>query len=140
VDWASHENQSGRMIEEMLDFNLATQTVADWIETHSNWEETLFIVTADHETGYLYGKKSGRDFWGWLTGAESRWWNLENRGINQLPGMQWYSKEHTNSLVPFYAKGMGAERFQTLADEYDSIRGPYLDNAELGRILFELMH
>ncbi|MBN2103665.1 alkaline phosphatase [bacterium] len=139
VDWASHDNQSGRMIEEMLDFNLATQTVVNWIESHSSWEETLLIVTADHETGYLLGKKSGSGLFGWLTGAEPRWRPIENRGKNQVPGMKWYSEEHTNSLVPFYAKGMGAQRFQTLADEHDPVRGPYLDNAELGRALFDVM-
>ncbi len=36
VDWASHANQSGRMIEEMLDFNAAVQEIIRWVHRHSN--------------------------------------------------------------------------------------------------------
>ncbi len=61
VDWAAHDNQSGRMIEELIDFNQAVQSAVDWVNTHSNWAETLIIVTADHETGYLTGPGSGKN-------------------------------------------------------------------------------
>ena len=53
VDWASHDNQSGRMIEEQIDFDNAVQAVVKWVKVNSNWGETLLIVTGDHETGYL---------------------------------------------------------------------------------------
>jgi alkaline phosphatase len=52
VDWASHANQSGRMIEEHIDFDNSVQAVVDWVQKNSNWGETLLIVTSDHETGY----------------------------------------------------------------------------------------
>jgi alkaline phosphatase len=51
VDWAAHANQSGRMIEEHMDFDRAVQAVVDWVNANSNWGETLLIVTNDHETG-----------------------------------------------------------------------------------------
>ncbi|MFA7484947.1 MAG: alkaline phosphatase, partial [Phycisphaerae bacterium] len=41
VDWAGHNNQSGRMIEEQVDFNKAVEAVIYWVGANSNWEETL---------------------------------------------------------------------------------------------------
>ncbi len=61
VDWAAHANQSGRLIEEMNDFNKSIEAVIRWIDTNSNWNETLVIITADHETGHLTGPGSGSD-------------------------------------------------------------------------------
>lgn len=37
------------------------------MEENSSWDETLLIVTADHETGYLSGP-SDEDHWKPLTG------------------------------------------------------------------------
>lgn len=130
VDWASHNNQSGRMIEEEIDFNRAVAAVVNWVEANSNWDETLVIVTADHETGYLTGPNSG-------SGEDGKpiWNPIENRGQGILPGMEWHSSGHTNSLVPFFAKGAGSELFHHYADEMDPIRGNYLDNAEVGKAL-----
>ncbi len=134
VDWAGHHNQSGRMIEEEIDFNRAAAAVVHWVEQNSNWDETLVIVTADHETGYLTGPHSGTD----ENGAPI--WNpIENRGKGILPGMEWHSGSHTNSLVPFFAKGAGSESFHQFADEIDPIRGNYLDNAEVGKALFLML-
>jgi alkaline phosphatase len=55
-----------------------------------------------------------------------------------LPGMEWHSGSHTNQLIPFYAKGRGARLFKKKADEFDPVRGPYLDNVELAEVLFDL--
>ena len=45
-----------RMLEENIDFDNAVQAVIDWVEdpsNGSNWDNTLLIVTADHECGHL---------------------------------------------------------------------------------------
>ncbi|MGC9328237.1 MAG: alkaline phosphatase, partial [Candidatus Hinthialibacter sp.] len=55
IDWASHGNQSGRLVEEQIDFDRAVEYTVSWIEKNSSWDETLLIVTADHECGYLTG-------------------------------------------------------------------------------------
>lgn len=120
VDWASHDNGSGRMIEEHMDFDMAVQAVVDWVRENSNWGETLVVVTSDHETGYLTG-----------LGSDPNWTPLVNNGEGILPGMEWHSGDHTNSLVPFYAKGDAGRIFTGFADEYDPVRGAYLDNIEL---------
>jgi alkaline phosphatase len=131
IDGASHDNHSGRMIEEMIDFNHAIQAVVSWVETHSSWRETLVIVTADHECGYLTGPGSG------VNAQDQPVWNpLVNHGKGNLPGMEWHSGDHTNSLAPFFAKGAGSHRFHSCADEIDPVRGKYLDNAEIGQVLF----
>ena len=128
VDWASHGNGSGRMIEEHIDFDKAVQAVVDWVQANSNWGETLLIVTGDHETGYLTGP-----------GSDPTWTPIVNNGVGVLPGMEWHSGDHTNSLLPLYAKGDAARKFRSFADEYDPVRGRYLDNSEFAQVLFWTM-
>ena len=125
VDWASHGNRSGRMIEEQIDFDNAVQAVLDWVKANSNWGETLLVVTGDHETGYLTGPGSG-----------PLWMPIVNNGAGVLPGMEWHSGSHTNSLIPLYAKGDAARMFKRYADEYDPVHGKYMDNTELAHVLF----
>ncbi len=126
VDWASHNNESGRMIEEQIDFNRSVESVVNWIEENSSWDETLLIITADHECGYLWGPGSGVE--------EPLWRPLVNNGAGNLPGMAWFSGDHTNSLVPFYAKGAGAEGFFQEIIGRDPRRGPYIDNTAIKRV------
>lgn len=135
VDWAAHENNSARVVEEQLDLEDAVQAAIDWVEANSSWDKTLIIVTADHETGYLTGPGSGPG----ENGAPPVWNAIENRGKGVLPGMEWHSGSHTNSLVPLYAKGAGADILERFADENDPIRGAYVDNTEIAKTIFEAM-
>jgi alkaline phosphatase len=48
VDWANHDNNIDNSIGAVLSGDAAVKTITDWVETHSNWNETLLIVTADH--------------------------------------------------------------------------------------------
>jgi alkaline phosphatase len=109
VDWAAHENQTGRMIEEWAGFHDAIQAVCDWVEANGGWEENLVIVTADHETGYLQ------------------------------PTWAWRIKDHTNQMIPLFAKGSGADRLSARMRVTDPVRGPTLDNTDIGRVLLELL-
>ena len=133
VDWASHSNQPGRIIEEEIDFNNAVDAVVNWVKKTSNWGETLVIVTGDHETGYITGPDSG-DF------GEGPIWNpLINNGKGNLPGMEFHSKSHTNSLIPFYAKGRFSYMFKQISHEnFDPIRGRYIDNTDIGKLILSL--
>jgi len=133
VDWAGHKNQSGRLIEEQIDFNRAVEAVLLWIALNSSWRETLVIVTSDHETGYLTGPKSGAS-------SDGPVWNpLANRGVGKTPEMEWHSTGHTNSLVPFYAKGAGARLFRRRAQNCDPVRGCYLNNTCIAGVVFRLL-
>ncbi len=48
IDWAGHSNDAGTMLHELLKFDEAIQTVYEWAKDR---EDTIVIVTADHETG-----------------------------------------------------------------------------------------
>ncbi|MGJ0489418.1 alkaline phosphatase [Methylobacter sp.] len=48
IDWASHRNDTGLLLHEMLRFNDMLNEVLGWA---ANRQDTLIIVTADHETG-----------------------------------------------------------------------------------------
>jgi alkaline phosphatase len=126
VDWAGHSNRLGRMIEEESDFNDAVQAVVDWVEANSDWNDTLLIVTADHETGHLWGPGSG---------LPNNFTALVNNGAGYLPGAQYYSTGHTNALVPLCARGKGAELFSGYADQSDPRRGLYVDNTEIFAVM-----
>ncbi len=133
VDWAGHANQSGRVIEEQMDFNKAVEAVNAWVRENSNWGETLLIVTGDHETGYLTGPASG-------TESDPMWMSIVNNGAGVLPGMEWNSGNHTNSIIPLYAKGDAARLLKSYADESDPVRGSYIDNTEITELVRQAMN
>ena len=58
IDWASHRNDTGLLLHEMLRFNDTLNTVLDWA---ANRQDTLVIVTADHETGGFGFSYSGEN-------------------------------------------------------------------------------
>jgi len=133
IDWACHGNQKGRLIEETIDFFVAIDSVIAWIERNSSWDETLLIITADHETGYLTGIDQDK------TKPLDK--PIKNNGKGKMPDMQFNSTSHTNALVPFFAKGAGADLFNLLADEIDQKKGKYLQNSEVGagiKILWQI--
>lgn len=49
IDYASHANDGGTVLHEVLDFDLAIKVAYDFYMQHP--DETLIVVTADHETG-----------------------------------------------------------------------------------------
>lgn len=128
IDWAGHGNHSGRLIEEMDDFVNSVAAVVEWVETYSNWEETLLIVTSDHETGMLFGPAEDT----------SIMQPVKNNGKGVLPGMQWHSNDHTNMLVPVYVRGAGSEIYTHLAGKQDPVVGPYLQNVDIPNAIFRL--
>jgi alkaline phosphatase len=48
VDWANHDNNLDCSIGAVNSGDAAVRTITDWIEKHSDWKESLMIVTADH--------------------------------------------------------------------------------------------
>lgn len=133
VDWAAHDNNAARMIEEVLAFSEAIDAVTNWVETSSSWSETLVIVTADHETGYLTGPDSGQD------GHAPVWLPVRNNGKGKMPSVQWNSRGHTNQLVPLYAKGTGAGGLLSYPKWTDPQHGIYIDNTSIGRFINSML-
>jgi alkaline phosphatase len=48
IDWAAHSNDAGTMLNELIKFDEAVQGVYDWARER---DDTIILVTADHETG-----------------------------------------------------------------------------------------
>jgi alkaline phosphatase len=48
IDWAGHNNDTATMLHELLKFDEAVQAVYDWVKDRN---DTLVLITADHETG-----------------------------------------------------------------------------------------
>ncbi|MCC5830970.1 MAG: alkaline phosphatase [Phycisphaeraceae bacterium] len=132
IDWAGHHNNSPRLIEEHVDFDKAIVAAVDWVERNSSWDNTLMIVVSDHECGYLLGPGSGPD-------ADPMWRPVAYRGKGVMPAFEWHSKNHTNQLVPFFAKGIGAKRFGEFVEGIDPEYGPYIHLAAIGRLTAELV-
>lgn len=136
VDWANHGKDLERMLEEQKDFNASVEAVVNWVEGNSSWEETLLIVTADHETG---------DLWG----VDGVFTEVGDRGPENLPAARYYSGDHTNVLVPIYAKGSGSDVFGRLVDGVDTrmvdiyglqqkgFNGSYIDNTDVFTVMNE---
>jgi len=48
IDWAAHDNDTGTMLHEMLKLNETLEFILAWLAKR---DDTLLLVTADHETG-----------------------------------------------------------------------------------------
>jgi len=125
VDWASHENNSPRMLEEMIDFDGAADAVINWVETKSDWDSTLVIITADHQTGYL-------------TGLDKRRF-VVNSGKGKMPQMEWNGGSHINAPVFLFAKGQGSQLFAKQIKGQDPLYGPYIDNTDIPKVIFKIL-
>jgi|GEM_PF-189583 len=125
IDWTGHANETTRNIEETQDFNAAVESVVDWVETNSSWDETLLAVTADHETGYLGGVDDDPAFTE-MTGT-----------AGELPTVGWSSGDHTNHLVPYFFKGAGSQAIMNSTVGTDDVRGEYIDNTTVANLFKE---
>lgn len=48
IDWAAHNNDAGGLLHEMIRMDDTLESILDWVEER---DDTLLVVTADHETG-----------------------------------------------------------------------------------------
>ena len=134
IDWAGHGNNPVRDIEETQDFNKSVDAAIKWVEENSSWEETLLVVTADHETGYLSGANEAptED----NPEADNRFNAMEGEK-GKVARHGWYSGQHTNQLVPFFFKGAGSEDIMARTSGTDSVRGDYVDNTLVANLTFD---
>jgi alkaline phosphatase len=58
IDWGGHNNDAGVMLHELLQLDDAVRKVLAWARER---DDTLVLVTADHETGSFGFSYSGRD-------------------------------------------------------------------------------
>jgi alkaline phosphatase len=128
VDWANHANKGDRMVEEMTDYLEAVEAVCARLDKGvggCTWENTLVILTADHETGLIWGPDS----------KTVAFQPIVDHGPGKLPGFRYNTTGHSNSLVPLFARGPGAATLKAKAQATDPVRGPYVDNTDIFRLM-----
>lgn len=84
IDWASHANDQEWLALEMQDAYTMLEKLQANIRPDEN---TLLIVTADHETGYISIKGK------------------------RVPRIEFNTKVHSSQMVPVFADGPGSEQF-----------------------------
>ena len=95
IDQAAHDNDPQDTLEEVIEFDKAVYAA---LRFAANRNDTLVIVTADHETGGFA-----------ITGGTPP--NNPNYG--------WIGTSHTGVMVPVYGYGPSAELVLTLKDNTD---------------------
>lgn len=134
IDWAAHANKTMALVHEVMDLDDAVAEALEFYYEHP--DETLIIVTADHETGGIsigQGEKWRPEFidWGrlekhWIDSGEKNVLDKdENRALNEACLIGWTSSHHTGAPVPLFAIGKGAEKFAGMIDNTD-IKGKIL--------------
>ena len=127
VDSGAHANDLPRMIEEQLAFHRAVDAVIEWVETNSSWEETLLIVTTDHANALLLGPDSDT----------IAFQPPQAVAPGEIPQGIFWSTNHTNELVPLWARGPGADRLAELAEGTDPVRGDYIHLVHVNQVMNE---
>ena len=98
IDHAGHDNDIIRNVYETIEFANSVQSVLDWA---AGRDDTLVIVTADHETGGLHV--------------------LADNGPGQMPTVSWSTTGHTGVNVPIYAWGPNADLVTGVLDNTDLV-------------------
>lgn len=96
IDHAGHSNLRNHNIFETLEFENTFQQVINWM---AGRDDTLLIVTADHETGGLSIR--------------------QNNGRNNFPTVSWSTGGHTSKNVAVYAWGPNAQMVNGTIDNTD---------------------
>lgn len=130
IDWAAHDNRTMSMVNDVIDFDAAIKVAYDFYTQHP--DETLIVVTADHETGGLtLGAGSSTIKWAkleneWIESGKKNVLDSEqNKAFNKSCSIGWTTGSHTGGHVPVYAIGKGAEKFIGRMDNTD-IKGKIL--------------
>ena len=84
IDHANHANEVANTISETIEFDDAVKIAMDFVDSHEN---TILVITADHETGDVK-VKNGQVTYG--------------------------STNHTAELIPYYVYGEGKEYLKAL--------------------------
>ena len=130
IDWAAHSNDLAGTIFETLDFDAAIALAYEFYKQHP--DETLIVVTADHETGgvtlgrgkgYVYDLnvvkspaeskvEGGSDVSNYMEGISAD-------SLSVAAKIGWTTTSHTGGAVPVFAIGAGSEMFAGRQDNTD---------------------
>jgi alkaline phosphatase len=106
IDHAGHDNDAYRVINEVIAFDNAVKAVLEWAERR---DDTLIIVTADHECGGINLIKEGE--------------TNDPKGTVRFRTKDGYamdvsfgSTSHTGSFIPVYSQGPNSEKLEGTAE------------------------
>ena len=111
IDYACHSNDAATAFGEVWDMDEAMHLAYDFYLAHP--DETLIVVTADHETGGLALGNS--DYTLHLDELKQQKSSKESKKaikkIDNKAHIGWTTHAHTAHAVPIFAIGAGAENF-----------------------------
>ena len=124
IDHGGHNNEMMYMLQELLAFDEAIQAALEWAK---NRDDTVVIVTADHETGGLVlSDEATNDN---LLDMDSK-----DGGLSYTPTYYtWTSTSHTSTDVNFYINGADID-FSAYSQESDE----YILNIDTFQIIKDL--
>ena len=99
IDGYGHNNDSYGLLDEMQEFNETVKVVKAFAQSHPN---TLLVITADHETGGV--------------GVSYR---VSPENMKDTVKVVFSTTGHTGTVVPVFALGPGAEKFDCIMKNID---------------------
>lgn len=124
IDWAAHSNDGKADILEVLDFADAIEVAYQFYLKHP--EETLIIVTADHETGGVsLGREKGYTLSLKELDPQTRSIDSDKsqkeqiKELNNKANIGWTTTSHSGTMVPIYSIGAGSQEFSGRMDNTD---------------------
>jgi alkaline phosphatase len=94
IDWASHDNDAAAAISSVIGFDRTVKVAKDFALAN---QDTLVIVTADHETGGMKVSSTSSS----LPGEDGPFLTPDTKRFY----ITWSTDEHTASKVPVTAQG-----------------------------------
>ena len=112
IDWAAHNADTKYFLQELQEFSAAINTAIDFVKTNNN---SLLIVTADHETGGLtLVNKWGSSIIGAINGK------IIKPATGKLKDKKLFTAYstggHSATMVPLFAMGYNAQLFNGVYD------------------------
>ncbi|MBQ9813450.1 MAG: alkaline phosphatase [Thermoguttaceae bacterium] len=148
IDHANHGNNAPNSCLEHAGFSKAIDAAIEWVEKYSSWDETIMIVTSDHETGQIWGAGTFDD-----ANDDGKFKEKDDDTFNEfepvpetdkgeVPEVQYMTTGHSNSLVPVYIKGAGADNYAKFvrgedekAGEMWKFDGKFIYNSDIFNIM-----
>lgn len=114
IDKQSHSNQTKLMLNELLGFNEAIEAAMAWAEGR---DDTLMVVTADHETGALsYNRETATQ-------------------ETIVKDIKWDSQNHSRTRVDIAVYGDITSFVKRFGSNFKRLEGlPYWDNTDIFRL------
>lgn len=129
IDWACHANDAASTITDTVALDNAVSRAIEFYNEHP--DETLIIVTGDHETGGLTIGFAGTDYDTFLTNFQNQKISYAKYGtyepltvtithiLNNKSGINFGSYAHTGLPVEVFTMGAGSEEFEGYYDNTD---------------------